>query len=76
MTTTGLNNQIKTILISDDVNQKCIDILENNDLKVTKNTKLTPNELKEEIRVNNFFFKYYVGNFFKICYLDRNMTVW
>jgi len=50
MTTTGLNNQIKTILISDDVNQKCIDILENNDLKVTKNTKLTPNELKEEIR--------------------------
>ena len=56
MTTTGLNNQIKTILISDDVNQKCIDILENNDLKVTKNTKLTPNELKEEIRVNNFFF--------------------
>ena len=57
MTTTGLNNQIKTILISDDVNQKCIDILENNDLKVTKNTKLTPNELKEEIRVNNFFFK-------------------
>ena len=56
MTTTGLNNQIKTILISDDVNQKCIDILENNDLKVTKNTKLTPSELKEEIRVIIFFF--------------------
>ncbi len=55
MTTTGLNNQIKTILISDDVNQKCIDILENNDLKVTKNTKLTPSELKEEIRVIIFF---------------------
>ena len=64
MTTTGLNNQIKTILISDDVNQKCIDILENNDLKVTKNTKLTPNELKEEIRVNNFFFLIVCCKFF------------
>ena len=44
-----LNNKIKTILISDDINQKCVDILENNDLKVTKNTKLTPSELREEV---------------------------
>lgn len=45
-----LNNKIKTILISDDINQKCVDILENNDLKVTKNTKLTPSELREEVK--------------------------
>jgi hypothetical protein len=63
-TTTGLNNQIKTILISDDVNQKCIEILENNDLKVTKNTKLTPNELKEEIRVNGFFTYLIIANIY------------
>lgn len=42
--------EIKNILISDDVSQKCIDILENNNLKVTKNTKLSKQELLEEIK--------------------------
>lgn len=44
-------NSIKNVLITDDVNQKCIEILENNDFKVTKNTKLTVDQLKEEIKV-------------------------
>lgn len=42
---------IKNILISDDVNEKCVQILENNDFKVVKNTKLTKDELLSEIKV-------------------------
>ena len=34
-----VNNNIKSVLITDDVNEKCVQILENNDLKVVKNTK-------------------------------------
>ena len=45
------NNDIKTVLISDDVNQKCVEILENNDLTVVKNTKLTKEQLLTEIKV-------------------------
>lgn len=41
---------IKNILISDDVNEKCVQILENNDFKVVKNTKLTKDELLSEIK--------------------------
>lgn len=47
---TKFNNQIKTVLISDDVNQKAVDILSNNGLEVTKNTKLTVEELKEAVK--------------------------
>jgi D-3-phosphoglycerate dehydrogenase len=43
-------NQIKTVLITDDIQQKCIDILEENDFKVVKNTKLTLDQLKSEIQ--------------------------
>ncbi len=42
---------IKSILITDDVNEKCIQILENNDFKVLKNTKLSKDELSNEIKV-------------------------
>ena len=45
-------NEIKSVLITDDVNQKCIEILENNDFKVVKNTKLTVDQIKAEIKVN------------------------
>ena len=44
------NNNIKSILISDDVNQKCVDILENNGFAVTKNIKLSKTELLEEVK--------------------------
>ncbi len=46
-------NNIKSVLITDDVNAKCVEILENNDFKVVKNTTFTVEQLKEEIKVNN-----------------------
>ena len=46
-------NQIKSVLITDDVNQKCIEILENNDFKVVKNTKMTVDQIKAEIKVRH-----------------------
>ncbi len=46
-----LNNAIKSILITDDVNEKCVEILENNGFKVTKNIKLTKPELLQEVKV-------------------------
>lgn len=48
---TVYSNDIKKVLISDDVNEKCVQILENNDLVVVKNTKLSVEQLKEEIKV-------------------------
>lgn len=48
---TVYSNNIKKVLISDDVNEKCVQILENNDLVVVKNTKLSVEQLKEEIKV-------------------------
>lgn len=44
------SNDIKSILITDDVNQKCVDILSNNGFNVTKNIKLTKDELLEEVK--------------------------
>lgn len=46
-----VNNSIKSILISDDVDQKCVDILENNGFQVTKNIKLSKTELLDEVKV-------------------------
>lgn len=46
------SNDIKKVLITDDVNEKCVEILENNDLVVVKNTKLSVEQLKEEIKVD------------------------
>jgi len=37
--------------MTDDVNEKCVQILENNDLRVVKNTKLSKEQLLEEIKV-------------------------
>lgn len=45
-------NDISRVLITDDVNVKCVEILENNDLKVVKNTSLSVDQLKEELKVN------------------------
>jgi hypothetical protein len=42
---------IKNILITDDVDPKCVDILVTNGFNVTKNIKLTKEELQEEIKV-------------------------
>ena len=46
-------SQIRSVLITDDVNEKCVQILENNDLKVLKNTKLSKEELLNEVKVIN-----------------------
>lgn len=51
-------NSIKSVLISDDVNAKCVEILENNDLRVVKNTSLTVDQLKTEIKVSYCGFKF------------------
>lgn len=45
-----VNNKIQSILISDDVNQKCVDVLTNNGFDVTKNIKLSKPELLEEVK--------------------------
>lgn len=47
-------NQIKKVLITDDVNVKCVEILENNGFNVVKNTGLSVDQLKEEIKVIKF----------------------
>jgi hypothetical protein len=60
--TANLNRQIKNILISDDINQKCVDILANNGLAVTKKINLTNDLLLEEIKVKFFCFKYKIQN--------------
>jgi len=41
---------IKSILITDDVNQKCVEILENNNFSVTKNISLSKEQLLDEIK--------------------------
>ena len=46
-----VNNNIKSILITDDVNEKCVEILVNNGFSVTKNIKLSKAELLDEVKV-------------------------
>lgn len=58
MATSSYSNDIKTVLITDDVNEKCVEILANNDLTVVKNTKLSVEQLKTEIKVREISFKY------------------
>lgn len=43
-------NNIKSILITDDVNQKCVDILSNNGFEVVKDIKLSKDELLKKIK--------------------------
>lgn len=45
-----MSAQIKTILITDDVDSKCVEFLTNNGFQVTKNTKLSTDELKEHVK--------------------------
>lgn len=56
MSATVFSNDIKRVLIADDVNEKCVQILENNDLTVVKNTKLSVEQLKDEIKVTSPLF--------------------
>jgi len=46
-----MDYELKSVLISDDVDQQCIDILSSNGIQVVKNTKLTKDQLKAEIAV-------------------------
>ena len=50
-TTTVMDFQLKSVLISDDVDQQCVDILSSGGIQVVKNTKLTKDQLKAEIEV-------------------------
>lgn len=43
-------------MISDEVDQKCVQILQENGIKVLKNSKLSKEELLKEIPVSNMFF--------------------
>ena len=43
-------SELKRILISDEVDQKCIDVFEKNGIKAVKKTKLTKDELIKEIQ--------------------------
>jgi len=43
--------ELKTVLISDDVDQQCVDMLVSSGIHVVKNTKLTKDQLKAEIAV-------------------------
>jgi len=43
--------QLKSVLISDDVDQQCVDLLSSSGIQVVKNTKLTKDQLKAEISV-------------------------
>ena len=52
-----MSTEIKDILITDDVDIKCVEILQNNGFNVTKSTKLSKDELKEEIKVRKYFIK-------------------
>ena len=47
-------SNIKNILITEDIDPKCVNILETNGFNVTKNVNLTKEELKEEIKVSFF----------------------
>jgi hypothetical protein len=50
-----MSAEIKNILITDDVDGKCVEILQTNGFNVIKNIKLTKEELKEEIKVITHF---------------------
>lgn len=47
---------LSSVLISDEVDQKCVQILQDNGIKVLKNSKLSKEELLKEIPVSNMFF--------------------
>lgn len=48
----------KNILISDEVDDQCVAILKENGFSVTKNTKLTKEQLLQEISVSSVFFNF------------------
>lgn len=48
--------KLNSVLISDEVDQKCVTILQENGIKVVKNTKLSKEELLKEIPVSNKFY--------------------
>ena len=44
---------LQNVLITDEVDDKCVDILRSNDIEVVKNTKLSKEELIAEIPVSD-----------------------
>ena len=49
-------NEIRNILITDEVDNKCVEILQNNGFNVVKNTKLSKESLIDEIKVFYCFY--------------------
>ena len=45
---------LKKVLISDEIDERCIDVLKKNGVDVVKNTKLTKEQLIAEIPVSSF----------------------
>lgn len=45
---------INKVLISDEIDEKCMDVLRSNGIEVTKNTKLSKDQLIQEIAVCAF----------------------
>lgn len=45
--------QIKSVLISDEIDQECVDILENNGVVVTVKTNMPKDVLLKEVEVGN-----------------------
>lgn len=56
---------LSSVLISDEVDQKCVKILQENGIKVLKNSKLSKEELLKEIPVSNMFFRKFLLQ--KLC---------
>ena len=46
---------LRKVLISDEVDPKCVEVLKANGIEVVKNTKLTKDELLAEIPVSGHF---------------------
>lgn len=44
--------ELKTVLISDEVDEQCIEILKRSGIEAVKQTKLTKDQLKAEISVS------------------------
>jgi hypothetical protein len=47
-----MSTKIQSVLIADEVDAKCDDILRSNGFTVTRNTTMTKDELKDTLKVN------------------------
>lgn len=72
--------KIQRVLISDEIDQQCVEILQKNGIEVNKNTKLSKDQLLEEIKVCSIWMisvnlELYFDTFYKE-YLTRLSLFW